>query len=179
MKKLHFTILVAIFSTMIITNNVEAQKNDLAAQTKILKEKTSDNFSQPISKNIHVIEENLVNAHALKDFKKQYKTSDEKWAKSTNGITASFKADNTRYAVYYDKKGHWIATIKSYAENLLEKNIRTMIKTEYSDYNISGIQEIEYNNYASNPTYIVLIQHENLIKWIRINNDMMSVYNEL
>ena len=179
MKKLHFTILVGIFSAMIITTNVEAQKNDLAAQTQISKKKMSDDFSQPTSNNVNIIEKSLVNERAYKDFKKQYKTSDEKWAKSKGGITASFKADNIRYAVYYDKKGHWIATIKSYAENLLKKDIRTMVKREYFDFDINGIQEIEYNSYGSNPIYIVIIQEENSIKKILINNGMMSVYKEL
>lgn len=179
MKKLHFTILAGIFSALIITNNVEAQKNDLVAQTQISKKKMSDDFRNPVSNIGHSIEENVVNDRAHKDFKKQYKISDEKWSTSKDGSTATFKADNIRYAAYYDRKGHWIATIKSYAEELLNKDIRTMVKREYFDFDIKGIQEIEYNSYNSNPMYIVIIQQENSIKRILINNGSMSVYKEL
>lgn len=178
MKKLHFTIIAGLLFTMAITDKVEAQSNEMAARTSSSGKEIRKTFSQPVLENRNDFSDQKMNTRALKEFKNHYKNSDEKWAASEDGITALFNADNIRYAVYYDKKGHWIATLKSYAENLLDKGIRTMVKREYFDYKINGIQEINYNSYSSKPTYIVIVQNEKSIKWILITNDTMCVYKE-
>lgn len=179
MKKLHFTILVGILAAIAITNNVEAQARELAARSGVSGKEFSRISIPPVSENGHYLSNEKMNVRALKDFKKQYKTSDEKWAKSNDGIVALFQSDHIRYAVHYNKKGHWVSTIKSYSENQLEKNLRRRVKSEYLDYDITGVQEIEYLGPSLNHVYLVIMQHENLIKRVRIENGMMSVYKEL
>ena len=177
MKKLHFAVVVGIMSVMAITNNVEARSNDFLAHEMVSQKSISNTFGQPVYENGHYINGKEVNERALKNFNKRYKISGEKWTNSDDVITASFKVNNIRYSVFYDKKGHWIGSIKSYAENLLDKEFRSMVKSKYYDFQINGIQEIEYVGYEL-PTYIVILQNKNNVKWVRINHGSMNVYKE-
>lgn len=177
MKKLHFAIVLGIISVMAITKNVEAQSTDLLAHEMVSQKSISNTFGQPVYENGHYMNGGKVNERALKDIKKRYKISGEKWTNSNDVIAASFKVNNTHYSVYYDKKGHWTGSIKTYPENLLDKEFRSMVKSKYYDFQISGIQEIEYIGYKL-PTYIVILQNKDTVKWIRINHGSMNVYKE-
>ena len=87
MKKLHFAVVVGIISVMAITNNVEAQSNNLLAYQKVSQKNTSNTYGQPVYENGHYMDVKKVNERALKDFQKRYKISSEKWTNSNDVMT--------------------------------------------------------------------------------------------
>jgi len=120
-----------------------------------------------------------ISTKALKDFKKSYKNaSDEKWAKSANGITAQFTSNGIANIVYYDKKGNWEASLKNYSEDKFDRSVRAIVKSKYYDYKITQVQEVETAATLGTPTYMVHIEGDNDFKIIRVSEGAMDVYEE-
>ena len=120
-----------------------------------------------------------LNAKALKSFKKSFKdVSGEKWIKNEYGVTARFTINDINNVIYYDKTGHWQASIKTYHEDQLDRNVRAIIKSRYFDYKITQVQEIENNDTDGTPTYIVHIEGEKDFMLIRVSDGNMDIYQK-
>jgi hypothetical protein len=120
-----------------------------------------------------------INSRALNNFEKSYKgVNTVRWLKTKNLITADFISDGIQTVVYYDKKGHWECTLKSYKEEKFDRSIRGIVKSKYYDYKIDLIQEIETRDTDGNPTYLAFIEDDNNFKVVRIEDEVMDVYEE-
>ena len=85
-----------------------------------------------------------VNTRALKDFTKSFKDAENvSWSAMKDGFLASFKENGVETKAYYDQKGRWTATIRTYKEDKLPKDVRKQVKSTYYDYEISRVHEVE------------------------------------
>jgi hypothetical protein len=175
MKKILFAFATWLIAVAATTNQLYAQASDRASA------EPATNFMAKL--NTATIEKNNmrpaeVNTKALKNLKKVYKANGEQWAKATNGIVARFTSGGKNYAVYYDKKGRWVGSLKSYYENEMPGDLRKMVRQTYYDYKITYVQEVATNDDVPQPTYIVHIEADNDFKLIRIADGGMDVYQE-
>src|SRR5436190_21052275 len=118
-----------------------------------------------------------VNSKAARDFGKSYKhVSDENWYVAPDAFCASFTADDIKYRVDYDKKGHWLHTIRTYDENKLPRDIRHLVKSSYYDYDITFVQEIEKP--SKNFTYIVHLEGKTTLINLRVYDGEMEEWQK-
>ena len=177
MKILLVALMAGLIPALAVTSELKAQNSDaVASATSVTHYPKMADFG--VADNPNTIELNMVNAKALKNFRKFYKANDEKWSKGIDCIAASYISDDVTYFIYYDKKGNWAGSLKIYQEDKLAKDIRKMVKQQYYDYKILVVQEVESVAASVQPTYIITIQGENDIKLIRIQDENMDVYKE-
>jgi len=85
-----------------------------------------------------------VNPPVIRSFLKTYKdVSDERWIEVREGFVALFNYDGTDYQVAYDKKGNLLRTIRSFNEEKMPQDLRHIVKSNYYDYEINRVHEIE------------------------------------
>lgn len=166
-----------------VTSELKAQTSTEVAFTALVTD-YSKMADIGVVNNLNTIELIMVNAKALKNFRKYYNVNGEKWSKSKDCIVATFISDDIQSIIYYDTKGNWNGSVKIYQEGKMPKDIRKMIRQEYYDYKILAVQEVESaasfgpGEHVLKPTYIVTIQGESDIKRVRIQDDNMDVYQE-
>ena len=178
MKKLLFAILFAIFSLTAITSNIQAQPDILIAGNLFSTTRVYPAAGVDPMGTGKIIARKDVNGRALANFEKKYTIANENWEESNEGgSVATFQNNGTCYAIYYNKEGQWTASVKTYPESLLAKNIRKIVKKRYFGYQIEGVHEIKYKGVPANPTYMVILQKGNSIKWIRVSDGTMDEYN--
>jgi hypothetical protein len=174
MKKILFAFAAGLIPALAVTNETYAQNpSDLNSAKPVIHFSLMNNTSDVEKPNMVAL-----NLKALKSFRKQYKVTNEKWSLGADCIIASYELDSVNHFVYFDKKGHWKGSLKTYSEDKMPKDIRTMIKREYFDYKILVVNEIEPVNAVAQPTYVVTIKGENDTKLIRIQDSNMNVYQE-
>ena len=180
MKKFLFAIGAGCILALAATNRANAQSsNNFASVDNKQSAIKIDKSVFPAESNSVSSETNSINAKALKDFKKSYKNaSGEKWVKNETGFTAKFTLNGINSVIYYDKKGNWEASLKSYGEDKFDKNVRAIVKSKYFDYKITQVQEVETASTSGTPTYIVHIESDNDFKLIRVSDGDMDVYEE-
>ena len=95
-----------------------------------------------------------VNPSVIRSFLKTYKNvSDEKWIEVKEGFVAMFNYNEIDYQVAYDKKGNVLRTIRSYNEDKMAPDVRHIVKSNYYDYEISRVHEVE--TALVQPTYVI------------------------
>ena len=176
MKKILFAFAGTLIAALAVTNETYAQTSaDMASLIAYKVDKVA------LTKNSNSLSLDMVNAKALKDFKKHYKTDVEKWEEGVECITSTYLSDDCRHVIYYDKKGNWIASIKMYEEDQMPKDIRGLVIAKYYDYKIVAAEEVETMQTSvrdAKPTYIVTIKGESDIKLIRIYDYNLDVYKQ-
>jgi hypothetical protein len=123
-------------------------------------------------------EVNAANVHtrALKDFGKNYKDAAKaNWIRIQDGFVAKVKEVGVDIKVYYDRKGRWNATIRTYDEGKLPKDIRKIVKSTYYDYSITQINEVTVGDKTA---YLVRVEDQETFKTIRIIDGEMDVYED-
>jgi len=110
-----------------------------------------------------------VNAKAIKDFASKFGQGlNETWYKISDGFVSNFKVDGFANRVFYDTKGRWRYTVKSYGEKKLPRDIRSIVKSTYYDYTIKLVEEVQS---ADNLVYIIHQEDEKTIMNIRVSKD--------
>ena len=121
----------------------------------------------------------FVTIKALKDFKKFFKNaSNASWEKSAEGFVAKFSEGSIQNIIYYDKKGNWQASMKSYGEDMLDKDIRTLVKRAYFDDQITYVNEVNTTSTEGVPTYVIHLEGAHDIKLVRVQNGEMDVIQD-
>ena len=117
-----------------------------------------------------------VNSRALKDFTKSFKDAENvSWSEMKDGFIAKFIDGGVETKAYYDQKGRWTATIRTYKENKLPKDIRKQVKSTYYDFTINQINEVTLGQITA---YLVRIEDEDSFKTIRVIDGEMDVYED-
>ncbi|MEO6818669.1 MAG: hypothetical protein ABI266_10535 [Ginsengibacter sp.] len=177
MKHILFVFVAGLISALTPTNGAFAQTSNLLASKDLVNNYFKIGNAE-VSNNPNIINLEMVNVKALKNFRKQYKVSDEKWSQGINCITASYVLDSMNETVYFSEKGNWEASLKTYQEDIMPVEIRKMIKQQYYDYKIIVVSEIETFENKGNPVYLVTLEDANHIKEIRIQGNVMDVYKD-
>src|SRR5215831_14141838 len=118
---------------------------------------------------------NEVNMQAARHFKKKFSTDDEKWTKLNTGYLATYFEHSVATLVYYDTRGKFLYGVKHFNETTVPADLRQMIRRQYENYTIIGMNEIitEDNSY-----YLTYIQSNRLQKTVRIDDQgMMELDN--
>jgi hypothetical protein len=141
-------------------------KNSSSTETSVLK--AADN----------TLNRSNVTSKARKSFVASYKgVSDEKWYNVSSDLVARFTRDGIGYQVYYDKKGNWTNTIRTYDESKLPTDVRQPVRSTYYDYNINLVQEVQTP--LSPITYIIQLIGKSEIISLRMCEGEMTVLKTL
>jgi len=161
MKKNLFTGFTGISLLLVICIAANGQ----LASTNVHVPGDISNSGSLVTKDASPSDRNTVNSRAAKNFTRSYKNvSDEKWQTVTDGLMAVFSRNDIIYRVYYDTKGNFLHSVRSYHENLLPEDVRQLVKSSYYNYDIKWAEEIETP--ATNPTYVIHL--EGKTKWINL-----------
>lgn len=177
MKKILFAFVVGIISSLAVFNPNYAQSPGGVASAASM-DHFFNNFNTTTLLKGTLLNTSDVNKKVLKKFKRVYKVNDVKWSDVNGETVANFISDGKFSYVFYDKKCHWEASLKSYPASKINYAIKNRLKNEYPNYKITYVHEIETINNISQPVYVVLIENGKNCKWIRINNGEMDVYKE-
>jgi hypothetical protein len=121
-----------------------------------------------------------VSPRVLRAFTKSYKNVyGESWEKNNGGFSAKFTSNGIACLVYYSPNGKWQGSLKSYAEDKMPTEIRKTVKSEYYDYSITLVQEVETPESEQVPTFIVHLEDKTSIKQLRIHDGEMEVWKDL
>ena len=118
-----------------------------------------------------------VSMKAARDFTKTYKNATYvNWYRSGDGFVAYFiPANDVKTKVYYDKKGNYQCKVRSYAEDKLSPEIRHLVKSNYYDFNIFRVTEIQAKNKTA---FIIQLEDNTSWKTIKVVDDEMEVTND-
>ncbi len=120
-----------------------------------------------------------VSPKAVKDFSKNYRNvTGATWDKSSEGFRAKFILNDVKNAVYYDTKGRWAGSLKTYSEYKMPRDIRATVKREYYDYSIEMVQEVETPLSENGPTYLVYVQDTHRYKILLVHDGDMQVWQD-
>ena len=118
---------------------------------------------------------------AVRSFKTTWQHVDnESWYKVPDGYRARFTQDGALYLITYNKRGNWLNTMRQYDETMLDREVRSEVKTVYYDYSIMLVEEIDL---PMKPlTYIIHMEDKTTFLNIRICNremEEMTLINKL
>jgi hypothetical protein len=74
----------------------------------------------------------------------------------------------------HDKKGRLLYSVKRYSESQLPKEIRSLVRSQYYDYNIAGVEEITIPG-VEKSIYIVHLEDETTLKIVKVTDGEMEV----
>jgi hypothetical protein len=176
MKTLFVAIAAGWISAMALSNDSIAQVKNTGAFDNTA---WPNKLKSPVA--FHESNFDNVNPYALRAVKrltKQYKENNAKWTEESDCLVAAFQRDGINYTVYYDKKGNWVGSVKSYGEDNLPKDLRDQLRREYLDYNIYIVKELESIQNVDAPTYLVTLENAKFVKQVMINENNTSIYRE-
>ncbi len=170
MKKISLTLAAAIIVTIVTTSSIYAQnsKNDLVF--------TDSPKNQAATKSDIKLPGGSLNTKAEKSFHKAFKTiNGETWVPAKDGIVAKFIKDGIHTMVYYNKKGTWMGTLRYLSEDLLPKDVRHTVKSEYYDFSISNIVEVTVGDKTA---YLITMEDKTSIKQVKVVDGEMEVTHD-
>ena len=114
-----------------------------------------------------------INQKAVKHFQEEFKDAKNvTWSKSfDHGYIASFNTDSGQIYVAYNGRGNWHHTIHYYGEKNLPHDLKKMVHSNYYDYNIVKVAEIEV---FDETVYMIYAQGQDDFKVIRFENGEMD-----
>lgn len=118
-----------------------------------------------------------INLHAIKDFKARFgNVKDERWYAIKEGFLAYFSRNGYSERAYYDRKGHWLASLIYADEHKLPANIRDLVRRAYYDQPITFVQVVEVPDHI---VYLVHVEDKATLKILRVSEEgEMDVMNE-
>jgi hypothetical protein len=142
----------------------------------------NDSFSLQINsiKNSDGLRLNEVSSRAVRHFNKTFKNVDSvKWSKlleGKGGFGAYFVTDGIPTSVRYDKGGNYECCFREYFDDrLLPKEIRHLVKSNYYDFDIRFIKEV---NMFDNTVYLVTLEDKASWKNILVTEFKIIVLKE-
>ena len=110
-----------------------------------------------------------ISLRAIKDFKGRFaNVKDERWYTIDKGFLAYFSLDGYRERVYYDRAGHWQASLIYADEHRLPPFIRDIVRRAYYDMPITFVQVIEVPGHVA---YMVQVQDKTNLKVLRVSEE--------
>ncbi|PWT99096.1 MAG: hypothetical protein C5B52_11190 [Bacteroidetes bacterium] len=141
MKKLLLTIAIGTLPAIMMLEMSVAQGT--SAKESATKPGSSFHLNLPAS-----------NDKAAKNFKRKFKNvTNPTWETVSDGTIATFNYDGVITKVFYNNNGNWQHTISYYGESKLPGDVRSQVKSQYFDYNISQVEELTL------PTQIIYLVH--------------------
>ncbi len=122
-------------------------------------------------------EASAVNRKAVKDFQVRCaEAKDEKWFSVSDGFVVHFTMDGFRDRLYYDKKGHWMYSLRYIDEKKLPREVRNQVKSTYFDFTIKLVEIVEVPDHK---VYLVHLEDSTTLKIVRVSDEgEMDIYKE-
>jgi hypothetical protein len=121
---------------------------------------------------------NKIHVKAVRDFLKRDKTaSDAEWMVVENGFVVKYTGkNNSRCRTVYNSQGNFLYTIRQYNEGNMLPDVRAIVKSQYYDYTITLVEEIEQ---PLRPlVYVVHMEDATTLKNIRVSEREIEVVSE-
>lgn len=167
MKNLKNVIVTTCVAGLLIAGPVTAQQASRPVLT---------DHMQSLHTNTRYI--NKIHVKAMRDFIKRNKTAaNANWMVVENGFVVKYTdKKNSRCRTVYNCKGEFSYTVRQYFENTLQRDVRAMIKSQYYDYTITLVEEIEQS--LKPLIYVVHMEDATTLKNIRVSEREMEVIEE-
>jgi hypothetical protein len=119
-----------------------------------------------------------VHTRAMRDFLKRDKTaSNVDWMIVETGYVAKYTDENnSNCRTVYNSRGGFVYTIRQYYENKMPRDIRHIVKSEYYDYTITLVEQIEETRRPL--VYVVHMEDATTLKNVRVCERGMDVMSE-
>jgi hypothetical protein len=125
---------------------------------------------------LHTIGTSRPAVKAVRDFwKREGGEKQEKWFKGAEGYLAEFEDADVRGRVFYDKKGNWSYSIRTFGEKGLPEDIRRLVRSTYFDDSIFLVKEVREGEAL---VYIVDIEDARSWKELLIQDGEMREWKE-
>lgn len=121
---------------------------------------------------------NNVHVKAMRDFLKREQTAvNSDWMVVDDGYVVRYTGkNNSRCRTVYNCRGEFLYTIRQYYENVMPRDVRGIIKSQYYDYTITVVDEIEER--MKPLVYVVHLEDSATLKNIRVCEREMEVLEE-
>jgi len=174
MKKQLFRYLSGIIPAIALFTSVNGQVEKPSLESNYNEIIFNDTKANPVTtKDGSIVH---INTNALKEFKKSFKDADKtNWSEIQHGFLAKFKTNGVQTRAFYDPKGRWTATIRTYSQDKLPGEVRKLVRSNYYDYSIYVVNEVIVGDKTA---YLVSIEDGESIKTIRVTEDEMDVYED-
>lgn len=124
---------------------------------------------------------NKIHVKAVRDFlKRGNEAINPEWMAVETGFVVKYTDKNkSNCRTVYNNKGGFSYTIRQYYENKMPRDVRAVVKSQYYDYTITLVEEIEE---LSRPVvYVVHMEDATTLKNIRVSDreiDVLEEYNK-
>jgi hypothetical protein len=121
---------------------------------------------------------NKVHVKAMRDFLKRDKTAaNTDWVVIDNGYVVKYTGkNNSRCRTVYNSRGDFLYTIRQYYENVMPRDVRGIVKSQYYDYTITVVDEIEER--MKPLVYVVHLEDSTTIMNVRVCDREMELLEE-
>lgn len=162
-KKLNTPLLAILFATIIMTACTRKMVVQSATNTD------TSGFKQ-ISNPDYIIN---INAKVLRSFHESYgEVADTRWFRTVNGFGVVLKHNGMNKTIYYKRNGIVDTEIFYYTEDLLPKEVRHLVKSNFYDYAITHVTEVHKNDATA---FYVKIEDATSIKNLKIVEEEWEV----
>lgn len=110
---------------------------------------------------------------AVRNFKTTWQYVDnESWYKVPDGYRVRFTQNGILYLITYNFRGNWLNTVRQYDETVLDRDVRSEVKSVYYDYSIMLVEEIAL---PMKPlAYVIHLEDKNTFLNVRLCNREME-----
>jgi hypothetical protein len=121
---------------------------------------------------------NKIHVRAMRDFLKRDKAAaNADWMLVETGYVVKYTGkNNSRCRTVYNSRGEFAYTIRQYYENVMPRDVRGMVKSQYYDYTITLVEEIEER--MKPLVYVVHLEDSTTLKNVRVCEREMEVVEE-
>ena len=120
---------------------------------------------------------NTINMRAHRDFLSRHEdATNVVWYKADKGFIVRFFVDSIFARSAYKTNGSWVYTIKQYMEAKMPKEVRHLVKSNYYDYEITLVEEIEQPDEAVK--YLVHLQDKVSWKNVLVSNGLLELVED-
>lgn len=118
---------------------------------------------------------NKIHVRAMRDFIKHYKAAaNTHWMLVKTGYVVKYTGKNdSRCRTVYNSRGDYVYTIRQYSENVMPRDVRSIVKSQYYDYSITLVEEIEER--MKPLVYVVHLEDSTTLKNVRVIEREMEV----
>jgi len=177
MKKLFISVIQLFMSVLLISGTANAQRNmaSVATSQPLDPEVSShENISGTVKGGADLKD---INTKAIRNFDQKYKDAvNVRWFNSGKVIVAAFEANGQRTTAVYYKNGTWLHTMISYDESELSDHIKSIVKSNFRNYDITWITEVHESDKIM---YFVNLENEKKFRQVVVCNDEIGIYKDL
>ncbi len=175
MKKTSILIIAALLSAITTTTSY-AQTNDIVAfNSTSLHLALTDVISNVSAADLTATPVAYIGSRVLKSFTKNFGAiEDAKWYSLKNkNCRADFNRDGRKTTAMFQKNGYMLYSIADGTENNVPTDIRKIVKSNYLDYNMSAIKEINTAN--TNAWVMNLKEDEDVVVLSVVNGSLYEL----